>query len=305
MTQARVAAKKLQDHLNQALTGQPAVVDRALACFLGGGHLLIEGPPGVGKTTLAEALAGSFGGTFRRVQMTSDLLPSDILGVLRLNPRSSELDFRQGPIFSHVVLADELNRTSAKTQTALLEAMAEGQVTVDGVSHPLPSPFFVVATQNPEEFSGVYPLTEAQRDRFMLQVKLGHPSAEAETEVYRRNLERGTAASVARPVLSLEELRAVQAEVERVHVESSILGYVRALVDATRVAAGVQAGASVRAGVDLLKAARAWAYLHGRDFVIPQDISDLATDVFLHRVSSGGLGRPQVEDWIRHVAPPR
>ncbi|NUM88286.1 MAG: MoxR family ATPase [Bdellovibrionales bacterium] len=302
MSRAHEWAERLRGSLNAALAGQPGVVDRALACFLGGGHLLIEGPPGVGKTTLAEALARSFGGTFRRVQMTSDLLPGDILGVLRLNPRSGDLEFREGPIFSHVVLADELNRTSAKTQTALLEAMAEGHVTVDGVTHPLPSPFFVVATQNPEEFAGVYPLTEAQRDRFMLQVKLGHPGEAAERAVYRKNLSGGGGEG-AGAVVSLDELREIRSAVEKIHVDDSLLSYARDLADATRAAAGPNGGASVRAGLDLLRAARAWAFLQKRDFAIPQDLSDLAVDAFLHRV--GAVPRTQVEEWIRHVAAPR
>ena len=275
----------LRGYLTDALKGHEVLVDRALIALLSGGHLLIEGPPGVGKTTLAQALAMSFGGSFRRIQMTSDLLPSDITGALRPDANGKELKFHPGPIFAQVVLADELNRSSSKTQSALLEAMAESQVTVDGVSHLLPSPFFVVATQNPQDFQGVYPLTESQLDRFILHISLSPPEQEAEIDVYRSFLKGEARKSLKGSVIDVAKLKQMQKSAAEVFVEESLLKYCRNLAESTRHDPRIRVGASVRAVLDLIAAARASAYLKGRKHVIPEDLANLVYSVWAHRIS--------------------
>lgn len=270
-------------HLEAKVLGQEEAVRLALTALLAGGHALLEGPPGVGKTSLAHGIAEAFHGQFRRVQMTSDLLPSDILGTLRLRPGAADFEFRPGPIFAHVLLADELNRASAKTQAALLEAMAEGKVTVDGATHALPEPFFVIATQNPQEFQGVYPLSESQLDRFMLQADLGVPSAEVELELYRRHSEGAAAVAKIEPFTPAELLKLRQAA-RAVFFEPSVLAYAQAVAAETRRHQDVSHGASVRAVLQLIDAAKAHAYLAGRDFVAPSDIVFLAPAVLAHRL---------------------
>jgi MoxR-like ATPase len=276
----------VRDELRDALKGKEEVIELSLAAFLARGHLLLEGPPGTGKTSLAKAIAQAFGGSFRRVQMTSDLLPSDVVGVLRLRPGGDEFEFRKGPIFANVLLADELNRTSSKTQSALLESMAEGTVTVDGQTHDLPNPFFVIATQNPLEFHGVYPLTESQLDRFMLQVFVTPPERTEELGIYGHSHGRERSAPVhsTSGLLNLERTRKLCDEAAKTYIEQSVLEYAADLVRATRTRSEIAYGVSVRGGLQFIAAAKALAFVRGRDHVRPKDVSDLAVPALAHRL---------------------
>ncbi len=273
--------EKLRAAVEHALEGKPEAVELALITMLGRGHLLIEDVPGVGKTTLARALAGAVGCEWRRVQFTSDLLPSDVLGVTVYDQRSGEFVFRQGPIFCNVLLADEINRASPRTQSALLEAMNEGQISIDGVTTPLPDPFFVVATQNPQDFAGTYPLPESQLDRFMMRIKIGYPPPQVEARLL---LGEGGSLRNAQQAIDPAQLVALQREVDRVDVDQSLLNYCQAVLQATRTSPALSLGASPRAGINLARAARARALLRGRSYCIADDIHDLAVPVLAHRV---------------------
>src|SRR6185503_10697885 len=254
--------QKLRTAVEQALEGKPDAVELALIALLARGHVLVEDVPGVGKTTLARALAKAVGGEHRRIQFTSDLLPSDVLGVSVYDQRIGEFFFRQGPIFTNVLLADEINRASPRTQSALLEAMNEGQVSVDGVSTPLPDPFFVVATQNPQDFAGTYPLPESQLDRFMMRLRIGYPPPHVETRLMLEpDFDRIEAVPIA---LEPKALVSMQREVDRVTTDAALGTYLQALITATRASPLLALGASTRAGINLSRAARARALIQGR-----------------------------------------
>lgn len=275
--------RQLQNAIESVVRGKPEAVKLAIICLLAEGHLLIEDVPGVGKTTLAQSLARTFDCTFRRIQFTSDLLPSDILGVSVFNQSSREFDFRKGPVFAHIVLADEINRTTPKTQSALLEAMSEGKVSVDNHTHPLPRPFMVVATQNPIEHHGTYPLPESQLDRFLLCIKMGYPENDAEKEILRR-VSRDSGVQFIQPVMQAEEILDAQSLVSGVRVDESLLDYIMAIVEATRRSEFLLIGASPRGSLALRSAAQARAYFEGRDYCIPDDVKQLVLPVLAHRV---------------------
>lgn len=267
--------------VRRVVRGKDEVVELALVGVLAGGHLLVEDIPGVGKTTLASTLARALGGTFRRIQCTSDLLPADLLGVNVLDPRTGEFRFRPGPLFAHVVLADELNRCSPRTQSALMESMAERSVTVDGETRPLPRPFVVMATQNPFDLHGTFPLPDSQLDRFLLRLSMGYPAREAERAILRSG---GLAEARLEPVLTPEEVTALVGVARSVRVHDEVEDYLLALVDRTRHDDRLLRGVSTRGAESLLGAARALALVRGRDYVLPEDLQELVLAVWAHRV---------------------
>ncbi len=274
--------QRLRQAVEGALEGKQEAVELALVALLAKGHLLIEDVPGVGKTTLARALARAVGGDLRRVQFTSDLLPSDVLGVSVFDQRSGEFALKQGPVFTNVLLADEINRASPRTQSALLEAMNEGQVSLDGQTIPLPDPFFVIATQNPQDFAGTFPLPESQLDRFLVRVRIGYPPPQVEMRLLLDG-QTDTARDVP-VVLDPQRLVALQREVHRVTLDGSLGTYLHGLIQATRSSAMLSLGASPRGAIALGNAARARALLRGRNYCIADDIHDLAVPVLAHRV---------------------
>ena len=273
---------ELETALGSVIRGKPEVVRLSLVCLLARGHLLIEDVPGVGKTTLAQALARSASCRFHRLQFTSDMLPSDVLGVTIYNAHSETFEFKPGPVFSNFLLADEINRTTPKTQSALLEAMNEGQVTIDGRCHSLPRPFMVIATQNPVEHHGTYPLPESQLDRFLMRLRIGYPDPASEREILR-NTERSLP-EVVSVGLTAEDVLQLQDHVLRVAVENSIVDYMLAIVDRTRSHESLALGVSPRGSQALFRAVQALALLEGRDYAIPDDVKRLAAPLFGHRV---------------------
>jgi MoxR-like ATPase len=272
----------LERSLSAALNGKPEVIRLSLVCLLARGHLLLEDVPGVGKTTLAQALARSVSCRFHRLQFTSDMLPSDVLGVTIYNAHVGAFEFKPGPIFSNFLLADEINRTTPKTQSALLEAMNEGQVTLDGKSHALPRPFMVIATQNPVEHHGTYPLPESQLDRFLMRLRIGYPDAASEREILRQNGQ--PTAHFVEPAVLGEDVVQIQEAVQRVTVEESLVDYILAIVERTRHHESLTLGVSPRGSQALFRAAQALALVEGRDFAIPDDVKRLAAPLFAHRV---------------------
>ncbi|MDF3306268.1 AAA family ATPase [Rhodococcus sp. T2V] len=281
--------------VERAVVGKHDELTSILLAVLAGGHVLIEDLPGLGKTLVARSFAAALGLDFTRVQFTPDLLPADLLGATIYDMPSGRFEFRPGPIFTNLLLADEINRTPPKTQAALLEAMAEGQVSVDGTTRILPRPFVVLATDNPIEYEGTYPLPEAQLDRFTLRLRLGYLTETDEHEMLRRRLDRGSAAVVVQQVVDAADLLAMRESLEQVSVHHDVLGYVVALANATRHHPQVEVGASPRAELDLVQLARARALLSGRDFVIPEDIKALAVPAVAHRISL----RPEM--WVRRI----
>lgn len=269
--------------LDRVILGKPTQIRLCLACLLARGHLLLEDVPGMGKTTLAQALARVLGLDTRRVQFTSDLLPADVIGVSVFDRAAQRFDFRPGPVFTQLLLADEVNRASPRTQSALLEAMEERQVSIDGMTHPLPEPFFVVATQNPLEQAGTFPLPESQLDRFLMRIGLGYPAPTLERELLL-DAERGLRIASLAPVLAPQDVLDLQTRVSGIHVAPLLLDYVQALVAHTRRDAGLQLGLSPRAAQGLVRAARAWALLQARAAVLPEDIQAVLPAVADHRL---------------------
>jgi MoxR-like ATPase len=284
---AATLADKLRANVERALRGKRRVVERAVETLIAGGHLLLEDVPGVGKTTLAAALARSLDASFRRIQFTSDLLPSDVVGAsmpeLRDGRPTGHMRFQEGPLFAHVVLADEINRASPKTQSALLEAMSDGSVSVDGTTHALPDPFFVLATQNPLEHYGTNPLPESQLDRFHARLSIGYPSAEDEAAVLRDD--PGARELPDLPaVLSCDDVRGLRQRVDAIKFDDALIAYLLEIVRETREHEALSTGASTRAALGLRRAAQARALVDGRDYAIPEDVRDTAVDVLAHRV---------------------
>ncbi|HYN15264.1 MAG TPA: MoxR family ATPase [Terriglobales bacterium] len=276
-------AMQLESALRRVIRGTDEVVRLALVALFARGHLLIEGVPGVGKTTLAHALARGLDCSFQRIQFTSDMLPSDVVGISIYSAIEQRFEFKPGPVFTNVLLADEINRTTPKTQSALLEAMNEGQVTVDSHSHRLPQPFLVIATQNPVEHHGTYPLPESQLDRFLVRARMGYPKGEGEREILRSEAGAARLDEVL-PTLSAADVVAIQEEVAKVRVDDSLLDYTLEIVRKTRDSEFLSLGVSPRGSLMLYRAAQAMAYVDGRDFAVPEDFKSLAVPVFAHRV---------------------
>ncbi len=298
----------LIDQLNHIILGKDRPVRMAVTCMLARGHLLIEDVPGVGKTTLAHALARSIGLQFQRIQFTSDLLPADVLGVSIYERETGTFKFHPGPIFAQFILADEVNRATPKTQSALLEAMEEQQVTLDGKGHPLPQPFFVIATQNPSHQVGTFALPESQLDRFLMRMELGYPDRAAERALLS-GVDRRQLAAELRPVMSVADFETMQARAARTHVSAALIDYIQALVEASRQAPQFASGLSPRAGLGLLAASRAWAFVAGRDAVLPEDVQAVLPNVAGHRLKPSqqtgrGATAEMLADWVKSVPIP-
>jgi MoxR-like ATPase len=288
VTDLAAAIKALEKNISLAILGKPEPIRLALVTLLAEGHLLVEDAPGVGKTSLAKSIAKSLDCDFKRLQFTPDMLPSDILGSSVFLPNMGEFEFRKGPIFTNVLLADEINRTTPRTQSALLEAMSEGQVSLEGKTYPLNSPFFVLATQNPFEFEGTYPLPENQLDRFMMCIEIGYPARDVEKDILKNHL-TGEPVDRLHKVLSPDELRRAQAAVREVRMDNSLHDYLLDIVHATRHHDQLQLGVSPRGAITLFRASQAFAFVNGRNYVIPDDIKQVAVPVLSHRVVCKGM----------------
>ncbi len=301
---------RVLNNIDQVIVGKRSVAERLLCAVIAGGHVLLEDVPGVGKTMLAKTLAASLHLHFSRVQFTPDLLPSDVLGVSIYDPGEREFRFRPGPVFSNLILADEVNRTSPRTQSALLEVMEEKQVTIDGKTYPMEEPFCVVATENPIEYEGTFPLPEAQLDRFLFRLRMGYPDAEQEFELLKSQSHNDPFSQV-NPVVNREQILQLRRESREVEVQDNVLRYLGHIVERTRDHQRIYLGASPRASLALLHAAQAWALMRGRHYVVPDDVRQLAPDVFAHRlIPRGGSRRDSfqvVQDVVADIlqkAPP-
>ncbi|HYR87523.1 MAG TPA: MoxR family ATPase [Terriglobia bacterium] len=300
-TQGKISA--LRDAIGRTIKGKRETIELAVVTLLAEGHLLIEDVPGVGKTTLGHALARSLDCKFHRIQFTSDLLPSDVLGVSVYNPKLNEFEFKQGPIFANIILADEINRTTPKTQSALLEAMNESQVTIENATYPLPRPFMVVATQNPVEHHGTYPLPESQLDRFLMRIEVGYPDAAAEKEILKR-FTNGNSQYLVPSVLTPDEVLFLQDESRKIHLDEAIVDYMIHIVNRTREHQEIELGISPRGTAALFRATQALAIVEGRGFVIPDDIKRLVYSVFEHRlvmVRSGARSRTSARTVLEEI----
>lgn len=281
--QPHVLIESIVDNVEKVIVGKRKVIEKAMVALLCGGHVLLEDVPGVGKTTLIRTIAKSVGCSFKRIQFTPDLLPSDVTGVSIYNQKTIEFEFRPGPIMGNIVLADEINRTSPKTQAALLEAMEEGHITVDGNTYPLPQPFFIMATQNPIEYEGTFPLPEAQLDRFLIKIHLGYPDAKEEVDLLGR-IQETHPIDTLQEVISQSQLLDLQKETRKVHVEESLREYIVKLTTSTRTHQDVYLGASPRASIALFRTAQAHAFLQGRTYTIPDDIKEMVVPTLGHRL---------------------
>jgi MoxR-like ATPase len=295
--EAGETCQRVVSQVKKVIVGKDAVLEKVMLAVLANSHILFEDYPGLAKTLMARSFALSMGCGFSRIQFTPDLLPADITGTYIYNVKTSEFELRRGPVFTNVLLADEINRAPPKTQAALLEAMQEHQATLDGKTHPITDPFIVIATQNPIEYEGVYPLPEAQLDRFLVRLQLGYPSRMDEVEILRRRMQRATEEIQLEPVASGETVLELQKTVETIHVDDDVLGYVTDIVQATRAQRQVEVGASPRGSLAIFKLARSRAVFHGRDYVIPDDVKEVAAPALAHRMIM------KAESWVKGVDP--
>lgn len=293
---------KILDNVSRVIVGKEDVAVKILTSILAGGHVLLDDVPGTGKTMMAKSMAKSIDGTFSRIQFTPDLLPSDVTGIHVFNQKEGEFIFKQGPVFANIILADEINRATPRTQSALLECMEEHQVTVDGETFNLEEPFIVIATENPVETAGTYQLPEAQLDRFLMKISMGYPSKEDEVEILSRFLENNPIEEIS-AVCSKDDIIAMKREVKKVYIHPSLMEYIVNLVDATRNIDSVSIGVSPRGTINMVNAARAYAYVKGRDYVVPEDIKELAVSVWAHRLvlRMGMAGKDNREQIITNV----
>jgi len=295
--EASGTCRQVVDQVGKVIVGKEQVLEKVMLAVLANSHILFEDYPGLAKTLMARSFAMSMGCEFSRIQFTPDLLPADITGTYIYNVKTSDFELRRGPVFTNVLLADEINRAPPKTQAALLEAMQERQTTLDGKTHPIKDPFIVIATQNPIEYEGVYPLPEAQLDRFLLRLQLGYPNRAQEVEILKRRMERAQEDILLEPVADGETILALQKTVEGIHVDDDVLGYVTDIVQATRAQRQVEVGASPRGSLAIFKLARARAVFHGRDYVIPDDVKEVAAPALVHRMIM------KAESWVKGVDP--
>jgi MoxR-like ATPase len=295
--EASETCQQVVNQVKKVIVGKEQVLEKVMLAVLANSHILFEDYPGLAKTLMARSFAMSMGCEFSRIQFTPDLLPADITGTYIYNVKTSDFELRRGPVFTNILLADEINRAPPKTQAALLEAMQERQTTLDGKTHPIKDPFIVIATQNPIEYEGVYPLPEAQLDRFLLRLQLGYPNRAEEVEILKRRMERAQEDIQLEPAADGETILALQKTVEGIHVDDDVLGYVTDIVQATRAQRQVEVGASPRGSLAIFKLARARAVFHGRDYVIPDDVKEVAAPALVHRMIM------KAESWVKGVDP--